>query len=113
MKRLAIVFLLLATTMQAFVAQTHVHAGPAAAPAEQVLFVAEAATGNEQLPAGGDHGTCLLCQIASHGAAALAPQVFELLQPALVPHVAAHGYAPDPASLPLSHAWSSRGPPRS
>ena len=113
MKRLAIMLLLLATTTQAFVAQTHVHAGLAAPSAAQLLSVADAATGDEHLPTGGKHGSCLLCQVAAHGAMALASHQPETLQPAQIHFVTARRDAPDPHSLPPTHAWSSRGPPRS
>jgi len=113
MKRLAILFLLLATTMQAFVAQTHVHASLAAPSAGQVLSVADVAAGDEQLPTGGEHGSCLLCQIAAHGATALASHRAEFPQAAQLHFIAALADAPGPHSLPPTHAWSSRGPPRS
>ena len=112
MKRLAILFLLLATTMQAFVAQTHVHSGPVA-PVAQVLSLADVAAGDEQLPTGGEHGSCLLCQIAAHGATAVASYRAEFPQAAQLHFIAALADAPGPHSLPPTHAWSSRGPPRS
>jgi len=114
MKRLAILLVLLATTTQAFVAQTHVHADHATQPAAHGLSVlADVAAGDERLPTGGDHGTCLLCQIAAHGGAALASYQSEVPQAARQHIVAALQHAPDPRSLPPTHAWSSRGPPRS
>lgn len=108
MKRLAILLLLLATTTQAFVAQTHVHAGFAAQQAST-----STTSGDERLPAGGEDSNCLLCQIASHGAAALASHQSTLLPVTQQYVVAALPDKPDPHSLPLTHAWSSRGPPRS
>jgi len=114
MKRLAILLLLLATTTQAFVAQTHVHAGFATqSSAHGLSELADPAVGDERFPAGGDHGNCLLCQIAAHGATALASHQSGIPQAAQRLVFAAHRYAPDPRSLPPTHTWSSRGPPRS
>jgi Protein of unknown function (DUF2946) len=120
MKRLAILLLLLASTTQAFVAQTHMHAGFAAqsvaqAVAPQASLLADAAAaGDQQSPAGsGDHTDCLLCQIAAHGVAALAAHQSHVLKVAQQYAVATTLDTNDPVLLPLAHAWLSRGPPRS
>lgn len=109
MKRIAILLLLLASTTQAFVAQTHVHAARAAQAAAHQASV----DAGDQLPGNGGEAGCLLCQVAAHGAAALASNQPAVLLVAQQYAVATFPESSDPVSLPLSHSWLSRGPPRS
>lgn len=102
--RLLLAVCLVTSTVQGFIAQTHVHGRPAvAATSAAVTAAADRVTREEP--------SCPLCAIAGHTPAVAPPaqpsaQALPLLPASAPPTVACCAFA----SL-ASHHWRSRGPP--
>jgi hypothetical protein len=93
-------FALFAFTLQAYVAQSHIHQ---AAVTKQLPG---------KVPAGDDQANCPLCQATLHGGIYLTPSAASFAPPILTVygfHVAAKVAT---ALKAISHSWTSRGPPQ-
>jgi hypothetical protein len=104
--RLLLALCLVASSVQGFVAQTHVHAGPA-------LYVAGLATlgtvAADELPT--PEPRCLLCDIAGHSPAIAPPAAAATVAAVELVSTIATGSSRAPAAGNSSHHWLGRGPP--
>lgn len=107
LSRLAMLFLLVAFTVQGFAVQIHIHGEPTLAHITQVSTPPQPASQDPYDPA-----NCPLCQEMLHAGIYIAPAVADFtvilnaaaLAPAfaLLPH----------AATERQHSWQSRAPPR-
>jgi hypothetical protein len=103
LRSLLLLLCVLASTLQGFVAQTHVHAAPA---------LSAAASTDSAGPADPADPPCLLCDIAGHSPGVAPPPAADaLVAPSLAGRV-----PPLPGAAPAfltraSHHWLGRGPP--
>jgi len=113
LRRLAVTWiLLLAFSLQTYIAQTHFHAPPAA-PSRAAADQPAKLVGHPPAPAGQDAIGCPLCQVAAAAGAFLAPAVSSPQPARALAALAARspivvGLAPAPAGF----AWRSRAPPQ-
>jgi hypothetical protein len=103
LRSLLLLLCVLASTLQGFVAQTHVHAAPA---------LSAAASGDSAGPADPADPPCLLCDIAGHSPGVAPPAAAEtLVAPALAARAPLLPGATSAFLTRASHHWLGRGPP--
>lgn len=106
---------LLAFLLQSQIAQTHIHISTQQAGLFAARTVGAGAAAPvpkpDQAPQD-DTNKCPLCQAAMALGAALGPNVFYVLQPALDGVVLAIRELAAPAVFQPAHVWHSRGPPQ-
>jgi len=105
--RVVVLITLLAFAMQAFVAQTHIHAAP-----QSIANIVKAASipSNGKAPIDNSRENCPLCQAVAHAGAVLIPTAPLLLVPAWIEHFATF-IAGESETQSAKHAWQSRAPP--
>lgn len=117
LRLVATLLCLLASTLQAFVAQTHVHAQFSRAAGSAAYSVDVDSVAAPSDPASSKHNgrdgtsSCPLCQIVAHGGAAPAP-AFALSLP-LPTAIAVAQYEQQPSAIrvAVSFNWQGRAPP--